>query len=56
MLPDKINVRCDSCGEEYSYKRTEILRGEVQVPELFVPHHCSSTQLELLAGASLHLL
>ena len=38
MLPDRIEVRCDSCGKAYSYKRREILRGEVQVPEAFVPH------------------
>ena len=38
LLPDMIEVRCDSCGKAYSYKRIEILRGEVQVPESFVPH------------------
>jgi hypothetical protein len=38
MLPDKIDVRCDSCGEEYSYKLKEVMRDEVQVPEVFVPH------------------
>lgn len=38
MLPDKIEVRCDSCGEELSYKRKEIMRDQVQVPEVFVPH------------------
>jgi hypothetical protein len=25
MLPEKIKVRCDSCGQESSYKRSEIL-------------------------------
>jgi len=38
MLPDKVDVHCDSCGEENSYKRKEIMRDEVQVPEVFVPH------------------
>jgi hypothetical protein len=38
MLPEKIEVRCDNCGEEYSYKRKEVVRDEVQVPENFVPH------------------
>ena len=38
MLPEKITVSCDNCGEEYSYKREEVLRDEVQVPENFVPH------------------
>jgi hypothetical protein len=38
MLPAKIEVRCDSCRKSYLYKRSEILRGEVQVPESFVPH------------------
>jgi hypothetical protein len=38
MLPDTIDVRCDSCGEEYSYKVKEVLRDEVQVPEVFNPH------------------
>ena len=38
MLPDKIDVRCDSCGEEYSYRAKEIMRDEIQIPETFVPH------------------
>ena len=38
MLPDKIEVRCDGCGEEYSYKQKEIMRDEIQIPETFVPH------------------
>jgi len=38
VLPDTIEVRCDSCGQAYSYKRSEISRGDVQVPESFVPH------------------
>jgi len=38
MLPDKIEVRCDSCGEEYFYKQKEIMRDEIQIPETFLPH------------------
>jgi hypothetical protein len=38
MLPEKISVRCDSCGEEYSYKQKEVMRDEVQVPDNFLPH------------------
>ena len=38
MLPAEIEVCCDSCGKSYLYKRSEILRGELQVPESFVPH------------------
>jgi len=38
MLPDKIAVRCESCGEEDLYKQKEIMRDEVQVPETFIPH------------------
>ena len=38
MLPETINVRCDSCGEAYSYKQKEVMRDEVQVPEAFVPY------------------
>jgi len=38
MLPDKIEVRCESCGEEYAYKLKEIMRDEIEVPEHFVPH------------------
>ena len=38
-LPDEIRVRCDSCGGEYSYKKEEVLRGEVRdIPERFTPH------------------
>ena len=38
MSPDKVDVRCDSCGEEYSNKLKEVTRDEVPVPEVFVPH------------------
>ncbi|HLV88458.1 MAG TPA: hypothetical protein VKV39_15845 [Candidatus Sulfotelmatobacter sp.] len=38
MLPELLKVRCDSCGEEHSYKRKEVLRAEVGVPDQFAPH------------------
>ena len=43
MLPVEFEVRCDSCGEEYSYSRKEVLRAEVQVRETFTPHPLFST-------------
>ncbi len=43
MLPVEFKVRCDSCGEEYSYSRKEVLRAEVQVREAFKPHPLFST-------------
>ena len=38
MLTEEIQVRCDSCAEEYSYKRKEVLRAEIEVPQTFVAH------------------
>jgi hypothetical protein len=38
MLTEQVNVRCDSCGEEYSYKPADILRNVIEVPTGFVPH------------------
>ena len=38
MLPEKIKVLCDSCGEEYFYKSKDLMRGEVEVPRHFEPH------------------
>jgi hypothetical protein len=38
MLTDDIKVRCDSCGEEYSYRAKEVLRAEIEVPERLTPH------------------
>jgi len=31
-------VRCDSCGREYRYKPSELLRYEAELPEGFSPH------------------
>lgn len=38
MLTEKIMVRCDSCGEEYSYKPKDVIRAEIEVLDGFVPH------------------
>jgi hypothetical protein len=38
MLTDEITVRCDKCGEEYSYKAKDVLRAESAIPESFVAH------------------
>jgi hypothetical protein len=37
-LPVQIEVRCESCGKEFSYAREEVLRAEVDTPEAFIPH------------------
>ena len=37
-IGDVFQVRCDKCGEEYSYKPEEILRVEETLPESFTPH------------------
>jgi hypothetical protein len=31
-------VRCDKCGEEYSYGSAEVLRFEMELPKHFAPH------------------
>ena len=38
LVDGQLKVRCDNCGEEYSYKPKEVLRAEIDVPENFVPH------------------
>jgi hypothetical protein len=38
MLTQKVTVRCDICGEEYSYRSVDILRNIIEVPNGFVPH------------------
>ena len=38
MLTDQVKVRCDKCGEEYSYKPKDVLRAEMEVPEAYVVH------------------
>ncbi len=37
-LTDRIKVRCDDCGKEYSYQPAEVLRADLELPESFVPH------------------
>ena len=39
-LPVKVSfkVRCDSCGKEYVYKPSDVLRLEKHLPEGFVAH------------------
>jgi len=31
-------VRCDDCGQEYSYEPSEVMRVEMEIPELFTTH------------------
>ena len=38
MLTEQLRVRCERCGEEYSYKQSEVLRNEIEVPEQFIAH------------------
>jgi hypothetical protein len=38
MLTEDIKVRCDACGEEYSYKPKEVLRAEIPTPDNFQAH------------------
>lgn len=38
VLKEPLLVRCDACGQEYTYKAGELLRNEIEVPEKFVPH------------------
>jgi hypothetical protein len=40
-LSGPLAVRCDECGEEYSYEPAEVLRFEEGVPESFIPHSAS---------------
>lgn len=37
-LTQPVNVRCDDCGEEYSYAAKDILRAEIEPPHPFTPH------------------
>lgn len=38
VLGKHFNVRCDDCGEEYSYRPSELLRYEADVPTSFSAH------------------
>ena len=37
-LDGRLNVRCDECGQEYSYQPKDLLRTELELPESFIPH------------------
>ena len=38
MMTERVDVRCDHCGLEYSYRASEIMRNEIAVPDGFIPH------------------
>jgi hypothetical protein len=33
-----LTVRCDDCGEEYTYEAEDVFRAELEHPESFTPH------------------
>ena len=33
-----LTVRCDDCGQEYPYAPQDLVRMELQLPEVFTPH------------------
>jgi hypothetical protein len=37
-IPGRFPVRCDDCGNIYSYRRSDVLRFQAEFPESFVPH------------------
>jgi hypothetical protein len=37
-LSGPFQVRCDECGAEYTYKRSDLRRYEQELPDSFVPH------------------
>jgi hypothetical protein len=37
-LQSEIKVRCDDCGQEYSYQPKELVRIELEYPPSFTPH------------------
>jgi hypothetical protein len=37
-LDGRFEVRCDECGQEYSYKPKELVRVELDLPDSFTPH------------------
>jgi len=37
-LNDRLSVKCDDCGREYSYELKDLLRAELEPREGFVPH------------------
>jgi hypothetical protein len=50
-------VRCDDCGQEYTYNAEEVLRAELDPPESFTPHPLfrdSTPNAVATAGDSAH--
>jgi len=37
-LENCLHVRCDDCGQEYSYDPKELVRIQLEYPEPFTPH------------------
>jgi hypothetical protein len=37
-LNERVSVRCDDCGREYSYEPKDLLRAELEPQEGFVTH------------------
>ena len=37
-LETLLHVRCDDCGQEYSYLPKELMRIELELPDAFTPH------------------
>ena len=37
-LSEELQVRCDACGEQYTYRPKDVLRNEIAVPDEFAPH------------------
>ncbi len=37
-LNGELKVRCDDCGQEYSYQPKELVRIELEYPARFTPH------------------
>ena len=37
-LGSGVKVRCDDCGEEYTYRSKDLLRAEIELTESFTPH------------------
>ena len=38
LLSGRFTVRCDECGETYTYTPSELWRSEQELPESFTPH------------------
>jgi hypothetical protein len=38
VLDRSFDVRCDECGQQYSYKPKELVRIELDLPDSFAPH------------------